>query len=567
VPVSLRSPNLPLRRAEISEEGEPPVPAAPHAQRAEWAECLARCKAHISAGEYLVAQGLATALYEATSQQGDHATAAQAALVLAKSYANTAEHSSALVWADATLQCTARVADANTTATAWVIKGSVWAASGSSVQAVAALDRALSLIDEHTAPAVSGQIFTGVGLAYLAMSMPMRALAAHRKVLAILQAQSPLSNRLRLRVNVLHSAAAAYDMLVLEWPAQAAELAQTVQDEVEQAEREATAINTPNARAAYCSSVGMWWRRTGRHVQACALLQELLLIPHHRLPSDLFESYLELALAQQACGDAAAAAASAALARQCQPPTGAMPSAAVLLAASQLAQLSGEPAQALQLYQRYHAHVVRNEQAAFEARVAELSATLSALSLRQENADLRRRNEGLADTFQRLTDMASTDPLTGVANRRGLQSIYETLLASGRPFVLAMFDLDHFKKVNDQHSHIVGDQVLRHTAAVLSRALRAGDCLGRFGGEEFTLLLPDTPLDESRAVLDRLQEAALGADWQSFAPGLRITFSGGAVAVAASEPFEGAVARADQLLYRAKAQGRDRILCDTVAGP
>jgi diguanylate cyclase (GGDEF)-like protein len=550
-----------------SEPGEVAAQPLPTALQAQWAECLARCKAHISAGEYLLAQGLATALYEAASQQGDHTVAAQAALVLAKSYANTEEHRSALLWADATLQCTARVTDANTTATAWVIKGSVLAASGASVPAVAALDRALSLIDEHTAAPVSGQIFTGVGLAYLAMSMPMRALAAHRKALGNLPAQSMIAQRLRLRVNLLHAAAATYDMLVLEWPTQAAELAQSVQEEVEQAEREATAINTPNARAAYCSSVGMWWRRTGQHGAACALLQELLQIPHHRLPSDLFESHLELALAQQACGETAAAAANAALARQHQPPTGTMPSAAVLLACSQLAQLCGEPAQALQLYQRYHAHVVRNEQAAFEARVAELSATLSALSLRQENAELRRRNEGLADTFQRLTDMASTDSLTGVANRRGLQSIYETMRVSGRPCTLAMFDLDHFKQVNDQHSHIVGDQVLRHIAAVLSRALRAGDCLGRFGGEEFTLLLPDTPLEEAPTVLDRLQVATRSADWQSFAPGLRVTLSGGAVAVGAGEPFEAAVARADQWLYRAKAQGRDRILCDTGAGP
>jgi diguanylate cyclase (GGDEF)-like protein len=542
--------------------------SAPAAPKAHWADCLIRCKTHVSAGEYPAAQALAALFYEEAVQLGDHAMAAQAALVLAKAYANTEAHGLALRWADAMLQCTAAVPDANTSAMAWVIKGSVLAASGASVQAVAALDRALSLIDENTCSQISGQIFTGVGLAYQAMGMPMRALAAHRKALTSLPNNLPAERvveyRLRLRENLLYAAAAAYEVLALEWPAQAAELARSVQADVELAETEAAAINTPHARAAYCISVGMLWRRMGQHAPARALLQELIQMPHERLPSDRFGEHLELGLVQQACGEADAAAANAALARQHQPPIGATPSAAVLLAASQLSQLSGQPEQAMQLYQRYHAHVVRNEQAAFEARVAELSATLSALSLRQENAELRRRNEGLTDTFQRLTDMASTDPLTGVANRRGLQAIFDTMSATGRPFALAMFDLDHFKQVNDQHSHIVGDQVLRHIAAVLTRALRHGDCLGRFGGEEFTLLLPDTPLNDAPAVLDRLQEATRTADWQSFAPGLHVTLSGGAVAVGAGESFEGAVARADQLLYRAKAQGRNRILCDAV---
>ncbi len=544
------------------------APIAPVAPNAHWADCLVRCKAHVSAGEYPAAQALATVLYEEAVQLPDHAMAAAAATVLAKAYANGEAHASALLWADAMLHSTAVVPDTNTSAMAWVIKGSVLAASGASVQAVEALDRALSLIAENTSSPISDQIFTGLGLAYQAMGMPVRALAAHRKAVTSLPASMPpqrlVETRLRMRENLLYSAASAYEVLALEWPAQAAELALSVQADVEQAESEAAAINTAHARAAYCRSVGMLWWRMGRHAQARALLQELVKMPHDRLPSDRFGEHLELGLVQQACGEGGAAAASATLARQHQPLLGATPSAAVLLEASKLAQLSGQPEQALQLYQRYHAHVVRNEQAAFEARVAELSATLSALSLREENAELRRRNEGLADTFQRLTDMASTDSLTGIANRRSLQSIYESMSATGRPFTLAMFDLDHFKQVNDQHSHVVGDQVLRHIATVLTRALRHGDCLGRFGGEEFTLLLPDTPLNDAPAVLDRLQEATRTADWQSFAPGLHVTLSGGAVAVGAGESFEGAVARADQLLYRAKAQGRNRILCDAV---
>jgi two-component system, cell cycle response regulator len=234
-----------------------------------------------------------------------------------------------------------------------------------------------------------------------------------------------------------------------------------------------------------------------------------------------------------------------------------------LLQASVLAELQGDLPGALALHKRYHARVVSNEHAAFDARVAELSATVAAQSMRLEISDLQARNAGLSSTFKQLTNLALTDALTGAANRRGLEEGFARFRDGGQAMVLAMLDLDHFKQINDKHSHGVGDQVLRQAGRLIADSLRDRDLLGRYGGEEFTALLVETTLSEAIRVADRLRQRVQDHAWQALANGLGLTLSVGIVQVRLGEAFEQAVARADALLYAAKAQGRNRVLAET----
>ena len=182
------------------------------------------------------------------------------------------------------------------------------------------------------------------------------------------------------------------------------------------------------------------------------------------------------------------------------------------------------------------------------------------MTLCLQNADLRELNAGLARSFQDITRVADTDSLTGVLNRRAIEAAFATLQLEGRRFVVAMIDLDHFKAVNDIHSHGVGDAVLRRVTATLQDGLRAPDRLGRYGGEEFTLLLAEADPAAGAMVVERLRERVAAVDWSVLAPGLVVTFSAGLVGVGSAESFDAAVARADRLLYQAKHLGRNRVI-------
>jgi diguanylate cyclase (GGDEF)-like protein len=157
-----------------------------------------------------------------------------------------------------------------------------------------------------------------------------------------------------------------------------------------------------------------------------------------------------------------------------------------------------------------------------------------------------------ADLAEELAQLAQTDPLTGVANRRGLaQSLERDLAAArrtGRPLGVAMVDLDHFKDYNDREGHPAGDLLLRSAARVWSSRLRAEDLLARYGGEEFALVLPDCG-DEVEAVgaVERIRSATPG-----------VTASAGVALWDGREPAAQLIRRADAALYEAKRAGRDR---------
>ena len=174
---------------------------------------------------------------------------------------------------------------------------------------------------------------------------------------------------------------------------------------------------------------------------------------------------------------------------------------------------------------------------------------------------LREQNEALRVARARIEELSRRDPLTGLTNRRWLDEVLllevERARRYGAPLSVVMVDLDHFKAVNDSHGHTVGDQVLRGAAEALSGAARITDVVGRYGGEEFLLVLPNTELDEAVRMAERLR-LAVRAMPVSFRDE-PVTGSFGVAAWAPDDSAAGLVERADEALYEAKRGGRDRV--------
>ncbi|PTU72931.1 GGDEF domain-containing protein [Pseudomonas mangrovi] len=152
-----------------------------------------------------------------------------------------------------------------------------------------------------------------------------------------------------------------------------------------------------------------------------------------------------------------------------------------------------------------------------------------------------------------------TDALTGLFNRRGMQAAMDGWLMQGAPFSLVLIDIDYFKRVNDQHGHDVGDQVLEFVAQKMRECSRGSDLLCRAGGEEFVILLPGAELDAAVQLAERLRQAVAA----SISPtGSGLTLSAGVAHWnPGAETTKSLLKRADEALYRAKGEGRNRVLC------
>jgi len=164
-----------------------------------------------------------------------------------------------------------------------------------------------------------------------------------------------------------------------------------------------------------------------------------------------------------------------------------------------------------------------------------------------------------------VQELSTRDELTGLPNRRNLKNLLdqhvERQARTGQNFYLAMLDLDHFKRVNDTWGHHVGDEVLKNMASYTCELLRKTDTIGRWGGEEFLLLLPETGKDAVPLGLGRLQLRVSGMA-MSKQPQLFMTFSAGLTRYRSGECVEQTLRRVDELLYQAKARGRNRIVHD-----
>jgi diguanylate cyclase (GGDEF)-like protein len=169
---------------------------------------------------------------------------------------------------------------------------------------------------------------------------------------------------------------------------------------------------------------------------------------------------------------------------------------------------------------------------------------------------------------RRLELLAVTDVLTKLLNRRGFQDQAHAAIAQARrgsiPVSVVMFDIDRFKSINDGFGHDAGDTVLRLFAAVLGTDLRAGDVLGRLGGEEFALLLPGNRPSDAIATAERLRDAVRERVAHPAADGRLVTVSAGVAHIpsglAAAEALARALSAADEALYAAKQAGRDRAM-------
>ncbi len=173
---------------------------------------------------------------------------------------------------------------------------------------------------------------------------------------------------------------------------------------------------------------------------------------------------------------------------------------------------------------------------------------------------LRVKNRELEQANARIEELMLTDVLTGMANRRALEQrwVVECNRAErhGTPLCVAILDIDHFKSVNDNHGHLVGDSVLSAVAEVLTGGIRKVDMAARWGGEEFLMLLPETDLPGAKVLAERLR---LGIAEKECCDGrVRVTASLGLAQFQKGDDVDSLVRRADEALYRAKRSGRNR---------
>lgn len=165
---------------------------------------------------------------------------------------------------------------------------------------------------------------------------------------------------------------------------------------------------------------------------------------------------------------------------------------------------------------------------------------------------------------QQLRYESQTDVLTGLANRSALNRYFSNCLEQANRYDQALsvliFDLDHFKRINDQCGHLQGDAVLRAVADVLRNGVRASDYLGRWGGEEFLVICPQTDAEQA---LQLAQRICMDIRQQPLCPTLPLTLSAGVAQLMAGEGMDGLLQRADEALYQAKAEGRDRVCLST----
>ena len=179
---------------------------------------------------------------------------------------------------------------------------------------------------------------------------------------------------------------------------------------------------------------------------------------------------------------------------------------------------------------------------------------------------LRRQKAELAQALEQIRQLATHDDLTGLLNRRAMldrmQLEQRRSLRSGSPLLIAQLDIDHFKAVNDTHGHAAGDLVLQSFADTVRRNVRDTDVLARWGGEEFVLLLCDTPAADAVALMERLRQAvqAMQVPVPQGGGPITVTVSIGLARHTPADPLAGTLERADQALYAAKAGGRHPVL-------
>ena len=177
---------------------------------------------------------------------------------------------------------------------------------------------------------------------------------------------------------------------------------------------------------------------------------------------------------------------------------------------------------------------------------------------------VEQRTEELREKTAELEEQATHDKLTGLFNRRYVDDFLQRELDSAhrhdRPFTIALADIDHFKRVNDSHSHAIGDKVLCRVSEILVNRCRKTDVVARYGGEEFLLCFPDTSASFAEQICSEIRYAVEKTDWSDIGLGIRMTISFGIAEVGRDSRVTTLLSDADTRLYQAKHKGRNRIV-------
>jgi len=202
-----------------------------------------------------------------------------------------------------------------------------------------------------------------------------------------------------------------------------------------------------------------------------------------------------------------------------------------------------------------------------DTRIAQTEALRSRdemVTARQEVQEAENRIQELEAKLEQMSELVREDQLTGSLNRRGLDDVFERELARSErrqsPLCIAMLDLDDFKRLNDTYGHSAGDEALVHLVRVVKNTLRTMDVIARFGGEEFLIVLPDTPLENAIQTVTRLQRELTKRIFMHNNERLLITFSAGVALRMPGEDAAALIKRADNAQYRAKKTGKNRVV-------
>ncbi|MGM9515337.1 diguanylate cyclase [Roseateles sp. DB2] len=219
-----------------------------------------------------------------------------------------------------------------------------------------------------------------------------------------------------------------------------------------------------------------------------------------------------------------------------------------------------------QAVRRMHAgELLQRVDARGSAEIEALALAFNRMSeaLARSDAELRASHATISMQARQLKELSIRDALTGLYNRRhfdeSVRQMFEQSRLQRQDLTLVLADIDWFKRINDQYSHAVGDEVLRRVAALLERQLGAAHLLARYGGEEFVMALPGTPLQEAAAVCEQLRASVAAQDWSELAPRLQVSLSMGLAADLAAPSASALLEQADAQLYRAKDAGRNRV--------
>jgi diguanylate cyclase (GGDEF)-like protein len=231
-----------------------------------------------------------------------------------------------------------------------------------------------------------------------------------------------------------------------------------------------------------------------------------------------------------------------------------------MLHLSKAYESAGRFAEALGAYKKYHAMQVKMAEEAVQRRARYAALRFENEKLRALAAAEQHRARNLESENMDLARAVLEDDLTKLSNRRHLEAALFEILVSGERYAIAMLDVDHFKKINDTFSHAAGDAVLRQIGTLIRQCCREHDLPVRYGGEEFAILMRGTERADARKICDRVKAVIEDHDWRDLLAESGVTVSIGTAAWNEVSSPNNALALADRRLYRAKAEGRNRVM-------